>query len=156
MVNLCSLIYIVTCLSYKNEVFFMLAVQQLPSDSVESSLSQPWKEVLSIWICIIGWSVYPSIFHCFIPWQGRWGGVEPAPASFGQKTGELVSLSQDKQSHLTSISSLQFVCLPNACLWTVAESQNTQITHADAGENTQTQYREEPVIWELLAVRWQC
>lgn len=31
MVNLCSLIYIVTCLSYKNEVFFMLAVQLEPA-----------------------------------------------------------------------------------------------------------------------------
>lgn len=95
MVNLCSLIYIVTCLSYRNEVFFMIAVQQLPSDSVEGSWSQPWKEVLSIWICIIRLSIHLSIhLPLLYPLTGSLGRGWACPSSLWAKdrgTCQLVS-----------------------------------------------------------------
>lgn len=126
----------------------MLALQQLPSDSEPDLKGSALN--LSLYHWVNSEIVCPSIFQCFIPYQGggEGGGAEPVPAAFGQKGGRHppARLMQEKQSHLTSISSLHFVCPPNACLWTVAGSQSTQITPADAGESTQTQHREEPGV----------
>lgn len=111
----------------------------------KTARARPLKEVLSMWICIIGStlrsSVYPSIHLPLIyPLTGSQEGWA-CPSSLwakGRRTRQLVS-GQAITSNVNCESPIRLS--PNACLWTLAGIQNTQITHANAGENTQTQRR---------------
>lgn len=112
-------------------MFFIVAVQQLPPDSVESNRSQtPKGSALSLnlhhWINseIVRLSVYLPLLY---PLTGSWEGWA-CPSSLwakGMGTCQLVS-GQIITSNVNFESPIRLP--PNACLWTVAGSQSSQVT----------------------------
>lgn len=91
-------------------------------------------------------SIHLPLLHPLTGWQRRReGGGWACPSILWAKgRGAPASSSHAGETIASNVNFKSPICLspPNACLWTVAGSQSTQITPADAGESTQTQHRE--------------